>query len=154
VVADPRTPSLGWRIYGADPGAALAARGAAAASRGAYDRLRVALEIPDSGVELVPEESYILEAGFERLNGVDFRKGCYVGQEVTARMKHKARLKKGLVRVHVDGAAPAGTPVLTADGKPAGTLFTQAAGSGLAQLRLDRAGGELVAGDARVRLAD
>ena len=60
----------------------------------------------------LPEESYILEMGFERLNGVDFRKGCYVGQEVTARMKHKTELRKGLVRVRVDGPPPlAGTEI-------------------------------------------
>ncbi len=53
--------------------------------------------IPESGIELIPNESYLLETGFERLHGVDFRKGCYVGQEVTARMKHKTELRKGLV---------------------------------------------------------
>ena len=57
--------------------------------------------IPEYGSELT-EESYILEMGFERLQGVDFKKGCYVGQEVTARMKHKTVLKKGLVRVQSD----------------------------------------------------
>jgi tRNA-modifying protein YgfZ len=102
-------------------------------------------------VELVPDETYILEAGFERLHGVDFRKGCYVGQEVTARMKHKTELRKGLVQVRVEGEAPVGTEIL-ADGKPAGTLYTQSGGLGIAHLRLDRAGGTMQAGDARVRM--
>ena len=149
VVPDPRAAALGWRIYAADPVAALAATGAAEADRAAYDALRIAHMVPASGIELVPDETYILEAGFESLNGVDFRKGCYVGQEVTARMKHKTELKKRLVRVRVEGEAAPGTPV-TAGGKPAGTLFSHAGGEGLAHLRLDRADGVLEAGAARV----
>jgi len=149
VVPDPRAPALGWRIYAPDPGAALALTGAAQAERAAHDALRVAHLVPESGVELVPDDTYILEANFEALNGVDFRKGCYVGQEVTARMKHKTELRKRLVRVRVEGAAPPGTAVI-AEGKPAGTLFTQADGQGLAHLRLDRAEGPMEAGAARV----
>ena len=113
--------------------------------------LRVAHLVPETGVELVADASYILEMGFERLNGVDFRKGCYVGQEVTARMKHKTELKKGLVRVDIDGPPPVpGTEILAGD-KPAGTLYTAVQGAGLAYLRFDRAGGEMRAGDARIR---
>lgn len=149
VVPDPRASALGWRLYAADARKVLAEAGAEVATPEAHAALRVAHCVPESGIELVPDETYILEAGFERLNGVDFRKGCYVGQEVTARMKHKAELKKRLVQVSVEGTAPPGTP-LTAAGKPAGTLFTQADGRGLAHLRLDRAGGELQAGSARV----
>ncbi|HSF95544.1 MAG TPA: folate-binding protein [Thermohalobaculum sp.] len=149
LVPDPRNPALGWRLYAGDAAAALAATGAEAAGAGDYDALRVAHLVPASGVELVPDETYILEAGFEALNGVDFRKGCYVGQEVTARMKHKTELKKRLVRVRVEGAAPPGTPV-EAEGKPAGTLFTQAGDQALAHLRLDRAAEPMRAGDARV----
>ncbi len=149
---DPRDPALGWRVYAAEGTGHVA--GAAPGSRAEYDALRVARGVPESGVELVSEETYILEAGFERLNGVDFRKGCYVGQEVTARMKHKADLRRRLVRVAVEGAAPPGTPVLGGDGKLAGTLYTQAAGEGLAHLRLDRAAGAMEAGPARVRLLE
>jgi folate-binding protein YgfZ len=135
---DPRHPALGWRHYGEAAGAAPATD---------WDALRVAHVIPETGIELT-DETYILEAGFERLHGVDFRKGCYVGQEVTARMKHKTELRKGLVRVRVEGAAPVGTPLLTADGKEAGTLYTQSGGAGIAHLRLDRAQGALFAGSA------
>lgn len=147
---DPRDEALGWRLYGPDPEALLTVAGAAQAGRAAWDALRVRLGIPETGVELVPEESFVLEAGFERLAGVDFRKGCYVGQEITARMKHKTELRKRVVRVAVEGAAPPGTPIVTAEGKPAGTLFTQAGGEALAHLRLDRATGPLTAGDAMV----
>jgi hypothetical protein len=139
---DPRHPALGWRAYGVDPGSA---------PRINWDAIRVAHLIPESGIELVPDDSYILELGFERLHGVDFRKGCYVGQEVTARMKHKTELRKGLARVTIDADAPVGTEIL-ADGRPAGRLFTQAGGKALAYLRFDRAEARLVAGQARVRL--
>lgn len=141
-LADPRHPALGWRRYAAGPGGAPGID---------WDALRVEHCIPESGIELIPDESYILEAGFERLNGVDFRKGCYVGQEVTARMKHRTELRKGLVTVAVEGAAPVGTEIL-ADGRPAGRLFTQSHGRGIAHLRLDRAGGEMRAEGARITL--
>ncbi|MGL4281312.1 MAG: YgfZ/GcvT domain-containing protein [Albidovulum sp.] len=140
--ADPRHPALGWRRYGA-PGTE--------APQIDWDRLRVEHCIPETGVELIPDDSYILETGFERLHGVDFRKGCYVGQEVTARMKHKTELRKGLATVLVEGSAPVGTEI-TVDGKPAGVLYTQANGKGIAYLRFDRAEGEMRAGDATLRL--
>lgn len=139
-LADPRHPDLGWRLYGAEAGD----------DGSGWDAIRVAHCIPETGVELTPE-TYVLEAGFEALNGVDFRKGCYVGQEVTARMKHKTELRKGLRTVEIEGSAPVGTEI-TADGKPAGTLFTQAGGKAIAYLRYDRArGAEMTAGDATLR---
>jgi folate-binding protein YgfZ len=146
--ADPRHAQLGWRAYVADPSELLAR--IAPLDPAEMTARRVALVVPETGVELVPEDSYILEMGFERLRGVDFRKGCYVGQEVTARMKHKTELRKGLARLRLDGEAPPpGTPIL-AGGKPAGTLFTSAGGHALAHLRFDRADGEMTAGAARV----
>ena len=92
--------------------------------------------IPETGIELTPE-TYILEANFEALNGVDFKKGCFVGQEIVARMKHKTELKKGLRRVHVKGDAQTGD-VITSLGKPAGTLYTISGDHGIAYLRFDR----------------
>ena len=114
-----------------------------------WDALRVAACVPETDIELIVDGSYILKYGFERLNGVDFRKGCYVGQEVTARMKHKTELRKGLATVAVSGTAPMGTQI-DANGKVAGTLFTQADGKAIAYLRFDRAEGEMTAGDAVV----
>ncbi|NJS38251.1 MAG: hypothetical protein HC783_03685 [Rhodobacteraceae bacterium] len=99
------------------------------------------------GIELIPDTSYILEAGFERLHGVDFRKGCYVGQEVTARMKHKTELRKGLMRVAVTGTAPVGTAI-TAGERTLGQLFTQSGGFGIAYLRHDWVEPEMRAGTA------
>ena len=124
---DPRHPDLGWRFYGAMTAVEVD-----------WDAIRVRLVIPESGIELIPGESYLLETGFDRLHGVDFRKGCYVGQEVTARMKHKTELRKGLVRVTVSAPVPVGTAILSG-GKEAGTLYTQSGGMGIAWLRFDRA---------------
>jgi folate-binding protein YgfZ len=136
--ADPRHPALGWRAYGdvsGDDGTD-------------WDAIRVAHCIPETGIELTPD-TFILEAGFERLNGVDFRKGCYVGQEIAARMKHKTELRKGLVTVAIDGTAPVGTEI-TAGGKAAGTLYTQSGDHAIAYLRFDRAKGPMQASDAVV----
>ena len=141
--SDPRHPALGWRSYGDMPGTAPVID---------WDALRVMHLIPESGVELIPDDSYVLEMGFERLNGVDFRKGCYVGQEVTARMKHKTELRKGLAQVEIDGEAAPGTPILTPEGREAGQLLTRSGDRALAHIRFDRAEGDLHAGAARVRV--
>ncbi|WP_171125360.1 MULTISPECIES: folate-binding protein YgfZ [unclassified Ruegeria] len=133
-LSDPRHPEMGWRIY---------SESAEGDDGTDWDAIRVRHCIPETAIELTPD-SYILESGFEVLNGVDFKKGCYVGQEVTARMKHKTELRKGLRSVRVGGAAPVGAEILS-DGKPAGTLFTQSDGRGIAYLRLDRAKGDLTA---------
>ncbi len=127
-LADPRHPALGWRLYAADAGGPVLTD---------WDAIRVANAIPESGVELIPEESYILEVGFERLNGVDFRKGCYVGQEVTARMKYRALVRKRLLPVRIEGAEPAPGTAVTLDGEEVGEMRSAAAGWGLAFLRLE-----------------
>ena len=147
-MADPRDPALGWRAWPEDPVEFLS--GFEPLAPEAYEARRIELGVPESGVELVPDESYILEMGFERLKGVDFRKGCYVGQEVTARMKHKTALRKGLVRVRIEGEAPPPGTEIRAGERAAGTLYSTAGDTGLAYLRFDRAEGELVAGPARI----
>lgn len=133
---DPRHPALGWRAYGSEN----------LSDQTDWDALRVEHIIPDTGIELT-EDTYILEAGFEALHGVNFKKGCFVGQEIVARMKHKTTLRKGLAQVQIDGEAQTGDEI-TADGKPAGTLFTISGDRGLAFLRFDRADGEMLAGKA------
>lgn len=136
---DPRHPDMGWRLYG---------KSLEQGEPVDWDARRVRACIPETGAELTPGESYILEHGFERLNGVDFRKGCYVGQEVTARMHHKTELRKGLVRVKVEGTTEPGIPITTEDDKAAGTLYTRAGDHALAWLRHDRVKGPLRAGQA------
>lgn len=138
---DPRHPALGWRAY---------TRAAESDDGSDWNAIRVAHCIPETGIELTGD-SYILEAGFEALNGVDFRKGCYVGQEVTARMKHKTELRKGLAIVTVQGPADPGTEII-ADGKTVGTLHSRSGDQAIAYLRFDRAKGDLQAGAARVRM--
>lgn len=137
---DPRHPELGWRAYREKP---------QPDDDVDWLTLRVSLEVPETGIELT-SDSFILEMGFERLSGVDFRKGCYVGQEVTARMKHKTELRKGLALVSLEGEATLGD-IITSGGKPAGTLHSIANGRALAYLRFDRAGGSMEAGAAKVQ---
>lgn len=136
---DPRSEELGWRGYRDAPATAEVTN---------WTQQRIAACVPETGVELGPD-SYILEMGFERLNGVDFKKGCYVGQEVTARMKHKTELRKGLASVNVSGPAKPGTEI-TADGKHVGTLHSRVGDKALAYLRFDRASKDMMAGDAKV----
>jgi len=146
--ADPRDGALGQRVI------AEAAPEMDVISDEEWTRLRVELGIPETGIELLADETFLLEAGFEKLSGVDFRKGCYVGQEVTARMKHKTELRKGLVQVAVSGTEPEPGTAITFEGKPAGTLYSVSGDMGLAHLRFDRAKGEMEAGEARLRLYD
>lgn len=141
--ADPRDPRLGWRAYDGRIGVVPD-----------FEAHRIALGVPESAVELIPNESFPLEVCFEQFQGVDFKKGCYVGQEVTARMKHKTALRKGLRQVRVEGMAPVGTEILNGAGKVAGTLFSQADGLGLAHLRFDRVDDVMRAGDARVSVIE
>lgn len=143
-LSDPRSPEMGWRRYTGLPPTEPEIETAT------WDKIRVANLIPESLIELIPNETYILETNFEAMGGVDFKKGCYVGQEVTARMKHKTELRKGLARVSVSEPQPIGTPI-TVDGRDVGTLFTQSQGEGLAYLRFDRAAGEMEAGTATIR---
>ena len=142
-MADPRHDALGWRAYRDTP---------QDDDQTYWNALYVTHMIPQSGVELTPD-TFILEIGFERIHGVDFRKGCYVGQEVTARMKHKTELRKGLAKVSVHGDAATGTPITVGD-KPAGTLLTRAGDQALAYLRFDRATGEMKADAATVMRID
>ncbi|WP_425038016.1 YgfZ/GcvT domain-containing protein [Primorskyibacter sp. S187A] len=141
--ADPRHRDMGWRLIAEE---ALPEDGTV------WPALHVALAIPQTDIELTPD-SYILEMGFERLSGVDFRKGCFVGQEIVARMKHKTELRKGLARVRIQGEATPGTEI-TAQGKPAGILHSRAGDEALAYLRFDRSKGPLEAGDADVELIE
>jgi hypothetical protein len=138
---DPRDAHMGWRAYREQP---------QTDDTTDWDAVRVAHMIPETGRELTPD-SFILEMGFERLNGVDFRKGCYVGQEVTARMKHKTELRKGLAKIAISAPVETGTEI-SADGKPAGTIFTQSGDHALAYLRFDRAKTAMQASGATVTM--
>jgi tRNA-modifying protein YgfZ len=138
---DPRLAALGARaiLPKATFGAARDAAGLAAAGFAAYDRHRLILGVADGSRDLVPEKSLLLEAGFDELNGVDWQKGCYVGQELTARTKYRGLVKRRLVPVAIAGPVPAPGTAVFASGSEAGEMRSSREGRGLALLRLDAA---------------
>jgi hypothetical protein len=152
-VPDPRLPELGGRaILPRDTlRPTLAGLGLAEVEFAEYDRLRLGLGIPDGSRDLVVDKSILLEAGFDELHGVDWQKGCYIGQELTARTKYRGLIKKRLFPVRIDGAAPEPGTVLTIDGKEAGEMRSSLGDIGLALVRLENAASPLAAGDATVR---
>ncbi len=140
VFVDPRTASLGARAILPRAGAAAFKDdlGFAPGSPEIYDRLRLALGVPDGSRDLEIEKALPMESGFDVLNGIDWQKGCYIGQELTARMKYRALVRKRLMPVAIEGPAPEpGTPVML-DVAEAGVMRTGRDGYGLALLRLDK----------------
>lgn len=138
--ADPRVDGLGFRVILPPDAAAEAAAdlGAPLADADAYHRHRIALGIPLGGQDFNYGDTFPHEADMDQLNGVDFDKGCYVGQEVVSRVEHRATARSRVVPMTYDGAAPmAGLPVLAGD-KEIGMFGSAAGGRGLALLRLDR----------------
>jgi tRNA-modifying protein YgfZ len=138
-LVDPRLTALGARaILPRENGRALLAQlGLTEARFEVYDRLRLSFGIPDSSRDLVPEKSILLEAGFDELNGVDWQKGCYVGQELTARTKYRGLIKRRLIPVEIRGPAPAPGAIVTADGREVGEMRSSREGLGLALLRIE-----------------
>ena len=139
---DPRLPEAGWRALAPAP-----LPGDATPED--WDRHRLALGLPEGTRDLVAEQTVLLEAGYDELHGVSWTKGCYMGQELTARTKYRGLLKRRLVPVGVEGAVPeSGTPVLL-DGREVGTMRSGRGGRGLAVLRLESIGdAALACGDA------
>ena len=151
---DPRLEALGVRVIApaGQAAALLAGRGFAEAPLAAYDSLRLALGVPDGSRDLIVEKALLLENGFDELNGVDWKKGCYMGQELTARTKYRALIRKRLFPVKIEGTLPEpGAPVLL-DGEEVGELRSGSGDRALALLKVEaaRGGGALTAGDARV----
>lgn len=158
VYADPRLAAAGYRVIlpATDAAARLSAAGLRKSDAASYDRHRLALGLADGSADLSVDKTTILEANFAELHGVDFSKGCFVGQEVTARMHYKGLVRKRLLPVRIDGAAPAAGTELLRAGKRVGELRSSCDGLGLALLRLDRLGDDwseatgLSAGDATI----
>jgi folate-binding protein YgfZ len=146
---DPRNADLGYRLITETPPAldewALSD----------YETKRLILGVPDGSRDIMPEKYFWLETNAEALNGVSFTKGCFVGQELTARMKHRTNLKKLLLPISADADIPADTPITNADGKTIGQVHTSAGNHALAYLRLEYLdnGGPLYAGDTEIRAA-
>jgi hypothetical protein len=152
VFVDPRLASLGARaiLPREEARALLTDAGLVEAEFDRYDRLRLSLGVPDGSRDLVLEKSILLEAGFDELNGVDWQKGCYIGQELTARTKYRGLVKKRLMPVRIEGPTPPPGTVVTTDGREIGEMRSSRDGLGLALLRLEpvREGKRLVAGEA------
>lgn len=136
VAPDPRLPNFAWRIIGAEP---LVAN----ATPDDWDRYRLEAGLPDGSKDMEADRSTLLEAGFDELGGVSWSKGCYMGQELTARTKYRGLVKRRLVPVAVDGALPPTGAVVLKDGVDVGTMRSGRDGIGLASLRLDALGGAL-----------
>jgi hypothetical protein len=145
---DPRLAALGWRAI-APPGLAAdmaRAQSAELVDEGTYEAHRIALGVPRGGRDFAYGDAFPHEADMDQLNGVDFDKGCYVGQEVVSRMEHRATVRSRVVPVRIEGVAPApGTPVVAGD-KTVGATGSTADGRGLALLRLDRVADAMGAG--------
>lgn len=154
---DPRLSAAGARavLPRADAAVLLEQAGFTAASREDYDRHRIALGLADGSRDMEIERTILLECGFDELHGVDWSKGCFLGQELTARTKYRGLIKKRLVPVAVDGSLPApGTPIVR-DGHEVGEVRSGIGSAALAMLRLDAlndsgAAGEFTAGEARL----
>ena len=158
LMRDPRGDALGLRaVLPADADLAfLEQAGFARGSQADYERHRIAHGAPDGSRDMEVGRATLMECGFEALNGVDFEKGCYVGQELTARTKHRGLVRRRLARVALEGPLPpAGTPIVAGE-REVGEIRSGLDGTALAVLRLERiaaateAGTPLTAGDTRV----
>src|SRR5450432_3734636 len=160
--ADPRDSTLGWRILIPEKLAQQTADliGAELVDHSAYDAHRIAAGVPRGGLDFSYGDAFPHETNMDRLHGVDFDKGCYVGQEVVSRMQHRGTARTRTVRIVLEDAPPeAGVAVLAGD-KPVGTMGSSGNGVGLALVRIDRvadaldAGTPLTAGGIAIRLAE
>jgi folate-binding protein YgfZ len=155
---DPRLGELGARALVPRAGADVALQAAGFAESGieAYDGLRIGLGVPDGSRDLEVEKSLLLESGFDELNGLDWDKGCYMGQELTARTRYRGLTKKRLLPVAIDGPVPEPGTVIRCGEREAGVLRSTADGRGLALLRLEYLAEDaapLTAGEARLTAA-
>jgi len=160
--ADPRNDALGWRILIPEELRQKVADlvGAELVDSGLYEAHRIAAGAPRGGLDFMYGDAFPHETNMDRLHGVDFEKGCYVGQEVVSRMQHRGTARTRTVKVILDGFAPEpGTAILAGD-KPVGTIGSTSGQLGLALIRTDRvtdaldAGLALTAGGLGLRLAD
>lgn len=134
-MADPRAPGLGGRCAAGEP--------ATNASEDDYNAHRLSRGVPDPAADAPSDRTYPIEANFDLLNGIDFQKGCYVGQETTSRMKRRGTIKTRMLPIAFDGPPPPfGAEVLNGELR-AGEVLSGRDGSAMALLRLDRLEGLL-----------
>ena len=158
VYPDPRLPALGFRVIAPAHLAGEVAKelGAALADEAVYEAHRISLGVPRGGLDFLYNDSFPHDADMDQLGGVDFKKGCYVGQEVVSRVEHRGSARTRVVPVRYDQHAPDVGIQVTLDGKSVGMMGSSAGGKGLALLRLDRIGSAaapLSAGGIPLRLA-
>ena len=142
---DPRLAEAGWRALAPAPLAADA-------DEAAYDLHRLSLGLPDGARDMEAQKSVLLEGGFDELSGVSWTKGCYMGQELTARTKYRGLLKKRLFPVAVAGKLPAPGTAVTLGGAEVGEMRSGCDGLGLALLRIEAVavGGVMACGEAHL----
>jgi tRNA-modifying protein YgfZ len=134
-VADPRTPALGGRSLGDTT--------TTDATEDDYRAHRLSVGVPDPAADALSDKTYAIEANFDLLNGIDFQKGCFIGQETTSRMKRRGAIKTRMLPLAFDGPPPPfGTEVLNGDLR-AGEMLSGRDGGAIAALRLDRLDGGL-----------
>jgi folate-binding protein YgfZ len=130
-IADPRLAALGFRII-------LPGAGASGSDAAAYHNHRIGLGVPEGGRDFAFGDAFPHDANLDQLGGVAFDKGCYVGQEIVSRMEHRGTARRRIVQVSAESSLPTpGTEVLAGE-RPAGTLGSSSATTGLALVRLDR----------------
>jgi folate-binding protein YgfZ len=154
---DPRLAALGWRVLLPD-GTNASELGCASTREADYHVMRIELGVPEGGRDYSYGDTFPHEALFDQLNGVDFKKGCYVGQELVSRMEHRGLARKRIVPIEGEAKLPPSGTEITAGDVPIGTLGSSSGASGLALVRLDRAeealakGGSLKAGGVKITL--
>ncbi|MEM8772382.1 MAG: folate-binding protein [Pseudomonadota bacterium] len=126
---DPRSPALGWRALMEDE---------AGGDASAYHNRRIAMGAPELGADFSAEDVFPLDVNYDLLNGVDYKKGCFVGQEVASRMKRKGEVRKRTIIAEFDGPAPQKAAPVVADGSTLGEIMSVADGKALALIRMDR----------------
>jgi folate-binding protein YgfZ len=146
--ADPRLPDLGGRCLLPPHLAAKAAAdlGATLVTASDYEAHRIALAVPRGGIDFAYGDAFPHETDMDQLHGVDFNKGCFVGQEVVSRIEHRATARTRVIPVAIEGAVPAPGAAVMAGDKTVGTMGSGAGERGLASLRLDRVEEALAAG--------
>jgi folate-binding protein YgfZ len=146
--ADPRKEAMGWRILVPGELAKKAADliGADMVDASDYESHRIASGVPRGGLDFIYGDAFPHETNMDRLHGVDFDKGCYVGQEVVSRTQHRGTARTRTVRIVLDGPAPETGAAILAGEKPVGTMGSTAGRHGLALIRIDRASDALEAG--------
>jgi folate-binding protein YgfZ len=145
---DPRSEQLGWRILLSEELTPKVAQliGAELVGSKRYEAHRIASGVPRGGIDFMYGDAFPHETNMDRLHGVDFDKGCYVGQEVVSRMQHRGTARTRIVRLILEASPPEAGVGIVAGDKPVGTMGSSSEGMGLGLVRIDRAADALAAG--------